>query len=155
MARRRLVVRWYGLQVHLDDEISTLLEENGIVPVSTADKKYASKYAKVYYSLGHCQGDGVMFEGTFEWKGWIVNVKHSGHYYHSHSKVIELSNDNGDEPTQADENAFEIIYQDICKRLEKTGYEYIDDVQTEEYFEEQCNANNWTFEEDGTMRNVS
>jgi len=144
----------YALQVYLDNAIEPLLEKYKIVPVSTADKKYASKYAKIYYSLAHRQGDGAMFEGTFTWKKWTVNIKQSGHYYHSNSKVIELSNDNGDEPTEADENAFEIIYQAICKELEREGYAQIEDLQSEAYFIEECNANEWTFREDGTLENL-
>lgn len=144
----------YGLQVHLDNEIEVLLEKHGIVPVSTADKKCDSKYAKIYFSLAHCQGDGVMFENTFTWKKWTVNIKQSGHYYHSYSKVIELSNDNGDEPTEAEEGAFEAIYQEICKALEKAGYSYIEDMESEAHFIEECNNNEWTFREDGTREDV-
>jgi hypothetical protein len=144
----------YALQVHLDNFIEELLEKNGIVPVSTADKKYASTHAKIYYSLSHSQGDGAMFEGTFTWKKWTVNIKQSGHYYHSNSKVIELSNDNGDEPTEKDEEAFEKVYQAICKELEREGYSQIEDLQSEAYFIEECNANEWTFREDGTQEQL-
>lgn len=144
----------YALQVHLDNAIEPLLEKHGITPVSTADKKYPSTHAKIYYSLANCQGDGAMFEGTFTWNHWTVNIKQSGHYYHSQSKVIVLSNDNGDEPTEKDENAFEVIYQAICKELEREGYAQIEDLQSEAYFIEECNANAWTFRENGTRENL-
>ncbi len=141
------------LQVCLDNELGELLDEYGIVPVSTADRKYPSKYAQLYYSLSHSQGDGLMFEGTFTWKAWTINVKHVGHYYHSRSRDIEMYFN--DEPTE-NENAmkdFETIYQAICSKLEKSGYSHIDDMESEAYFVEECNANEWTFEADGTMRN--
>lgn len=140
----------YGLQVHLDNEIEALLKNSGIVPVSTADRKYDSKYAKIYFSLSHSQGDGVMFEGTFTWKAWTVNIKQSGRYYHSNSKDIELYFN--DEPAENEhaKKDFETIYQSICKSLETKGYAYIEDMESEEHFIEECNANEWTFREDGT-----
>lgn len=158
-AKERAYQNWqeyfdgYGLQVHLDNEIERLLEQHKIVPVSTADKKYDSKYAKLYYSLAHCQGDGVMFEGTFTWKGYTVNVRHSGHYYHSYSKAVEITNSNGGESPEGFYNAFEKVYQKICKELEREGYAYIGNAQSEEAFIEDCNAYEWTFREDGTMEN--
>ena len=144
----------YDLQVHLDNHIEGLLEKYKIVPVSTADKKYPSKHAQIYCSLSHSQGDGVMFEGTFAWKKWIVNIKQSGQYSHSYSKTVELSNDNGDEPTVKDENAFEKIYQTICKELEKEGYSQIEDITSESYLIEMCNANDITFRKNGIVENL-
>lgn len=149
------------LQVTLDNDLSDLLEQYEIVPVSTADKKYPSKYAQLYYSLSNSQGDGVMFEGTFIWKEWTVNIKQNGHYYHSNSKDIDmvvtdtLEHENG--PLIAPQKAyddFEVIYQKICEELETLGYSTIEDLRSEAYFVEECNANDWTFEKDGTMRNV-
>lgn len=137
----------YDLQVHLDNLISDLLEKHKIKPAE-------GTYAKIYYSLSNSQGDGAMFEGTFDWKNYTVKIKQSGHYYHSNSKVIEIvgENEHGtyDAP-EADENAFEAIYQSICKELEKVGYEHIEDMESESYFIELCNANEWTFREDGTL----
>lgn len=145
-----------SLTVHLDNLVQELLEKHGIEVLSTADGKYDSKYAKLYYSLSHCQGDGIMFEGIFsfptetekeggQWKKYQVKVKQSGHYSHSHSKTVEVEPEN-----EAVEKEFEIVYQKICKELEQSGYAHIDDLQSEGYFEEECNANEWTFREDGT-----
>ena len=139
-----------ALQVHLDNEIEPLLKQYGIVPVSTADKKYDSKYAKIWYSLSNCQGDGVMFEGTFEWENHSITVKQSGHYNHSYSKTVEW-NDHAQSERQ--EERFEQVYQAICKKLEKEGYSFIDELQNEAYFIEECNANEWTFRENGVMEN--
>lgn len=142
------------LHIQLDQYIEPLLEKNGITPVSTADKRYQSKYATLYFSLSHSQGDGVMFEGTFTWKKWTVNIQQRGMYYHSHAKVIELTNDNGDIPSEKDMATFEAIYQSICKELEREGYSVTEDLESEAFFIEECNANEWTFEKDGTMRNI-
>lgn len=140
----------YGLAVHLDNYLSDLLEKYDIKPLNET-------YAKIYYSLSWSQGDGVMFEGVFDfptetekvgrqWKRYEVTVKQSGHYYHSNSKTIEVEPEN-----ETVEKEFDEVYQKICKELEKVGYEYIEDMQSEEYFIELCNANEWTFREDGTL----
>lgn len=146
----------YGLQVHLDEAISVLLERHGIVPVATADGRYQSQYARVYFSLSHSQGDGVMFEGTFHWKKWHVVIKHSGRYYHSNSKEIDITTNDQffDEADEATCDRFEAIYQSICKELEREGYAYIDEAESEDAFIEACNANEWTFREDGTLENI-
>lgn len=139
----------YGLQVHLDSLIEYLLKKHNIKVLRDL-KGYKAKYAKVYYSLGHCQGDGVMFEGVFKWKKWEVTVKHEGHYYHKYSKNITMTCDN-DEPNEKEIEAFDKVYKQICDVLEKEGYTYIDDVTSVAYFEEECTANEWTFRENGEM----
>ena len=98
-----------------------------------------------------------MFEGKFTWGDYIVEVKHQGHYYHSYSKSVEMHKEIDGreiEPSEDEEKEFEETYQNICKELEKSGYAHIEDVQSEEYFIEECNANDWTFRENGTMENL-
>lgn len=149
----------FSLRVHLDNEIEELLQKYGIVPIQDL-KGYETKYAKVYYSLSHCQGDGVMFEGVFsfptetekegeQWKRYVVTVKQSGRYSHSNSKTVEVENDN-----EVVAKEFEQVYQKICKELEQSGYKHIEELQSEAYFIEECNANEWTFREDGTRENL-
>jgi hypothetical protein len=145
----------YGLQADLDNYLEELLTEYHIVPVADL-KGYPSKYAKIYYSLSHSQGDGVMFEGVFEWKGQLITIKQSGRYYHSLSKDITWNDFVGEDKEAEEEKLakeFEGIYQDICKKLEKAGYAGIEDMESEAYFIETCNANEWTFREDGTLEN--
>lgn len=137
----------YSLQVDLDNRISELLDEHKIKPID-------GTYAKVLYSLGHSQGDGAMFEGVFNWNGYTVTIKHSGHYYHSNSKVITIKDEDAntvdtDEPYEA----FEVIYQKICKELETYGYDVIENMESESYFIELCHANDYTFEESGKINN--
>lgn len=141
----------YGLRVYLDNLVQELLEKNNIKPAEDTE------YAKVYYSLSNCQGDGAIFEGTFDWKKYRVYIKHSGRYYHSHSASIELQEvDNlGFHMDEEDKDvkSFDVIYQAICKELESAGYAYIEDMQSEAAFIESCNANEYTFRENGIMEN--
>ncbi len=125
------------------DRLSELLEENKI-----------TGEPRIFYSLSYCQGDGVMFEGYFEWNGYSLDIKHSGHYYHSYCKTLDITDEEGNQPeTDEPELAFESIYQDICKELEKYGYDVIETAQSEENFKDICEANEYTFLEDGTMFN--
>lgn len=132
----------YGLQVCLDNEIETLLEEAGITPVAP------TQHPKLYYSLANCQGDGVMFEGNFEWNNIPVTIKQYGRYYHAYSKEVDMP-----EASEKERDSFEDVYVTICKKLEKLGYQYIEDVESESYFIEECNANEYLFLEDGTRDN--
>jgi len=115
-----------------------------------------SENAKTYYSLSYCQGDGAMFEGDFEWKKYSVYIKHSGHYYHSNSKTIEIQ-ENNNLGYDVDDNIvydkFEKIYQSICAELEKAGYAYIEAENKDENIIEEIEANEWTYEANGAMRN--
>jgi hypothetical protein len=121
---------------------------------------YDPKSLKLYYSLSYCQGDGVMFEGQLTYEEHEVQIKHSGHYYHSHSKTVTWDFDDIDmtpssiRATDAMRERFEDVYQNICKKLERAGYDYIESEDSEETFADICEANEWTFEENGTMRNI-
>lgn len=130
----------------LQDECGQLLKAHDI--------KCLSNHPKCLYSLSYCQGDGLMFEGKFEWKDYYAIIKHDGRYYHSNSKTYELVDAEGVEAPQASCDAFEAIYQDICKKLEKLGYELIAEETSEAHFIDECNANEWTFEANGVMRNA-
>lgn len=109
---------------------------------------------KLGYSLGYSQGDGVMFHGEFEWGKYTIHITHSGRYYHSNSKTIEIwetENDYRPEPVSSViEKQFEAIYQKICKELEKDGYNMMEDEDSIEHFKEICEANDFYFTIDGT-----
>lgn len=135
------------MQSHMINLLKEELDERGI--------KYDTDSIDVRYSLSYCQGDGFMFLGEIDWKDYTVTIKHSGHYYHSDSKTIDMKYDTGedvsdDEPEFAE---FEAIYQEICKKMEQVGYDNIEYVTSEEYFIEACDVNEYTFREDGTMEN--
>lgn len=141
------------MQSHMINLLKEKLEEEGI--------EYDTDSMDVRYSLSHCQGDGFMFEGVLTWKGYTVTVKHHGHYYHSYSKVVEITNDEGiaiesyktDAEAQAVSDAFEALYQQVCKHMEQQGYAHIEYITSEESFIEECDANGYTFRENGMMEN--
>ena len=95
-----------------------------------------------------------MFEGEFEWKQYHVSIKHSRHYYHSMSKTIDILNEEETYAADKEYDLFDRIYQSICKKLENIGYQWIEDEGSEAHFIDECNDNEWTFEKDGTMRNI-
>lgn len=137
------------MQSHMINLLKEELEERKIT--------YDEDSIDVRYSLSHCQGDGFMFEGRLNWNGYTIKIKHQGHYYHSYSKSVEMYKivDGQEiEASEEDANAFEEIYQAICKKMEQTGYDHIEYITSEESFIEACEANEYTFREDGTMENI-
>lgn len=140
------------LQDDLRENIYEELKERGIKVLGVATS--ANPSIRPLYSLGYSQGDGLMFEGDFEWNGYNVNVKHSGHYYHENSKVITITDEEGNEPeTNEPEEAFNAIYKEVCKIVRDIGYSQIEYNQSEECFAETCEANEYNFLSDGTMFN--
>lgn len=138
------------LEDNLREYIHEELEEAGIKVLGIATSDNPS--IRPYYSLSYSQGDGLMFEAQLEDKdGNLYTIKHSGHYYHERSTEIVGLDQEGNE---IDVSEFEEkIYIPICERIAKRGYDEIEYRQSEEVFAEDCNANDWTFLEDGTMFN--
>lgn len=136
------------MQSHMINLLKEELDERKI--------KYDVDSIDVRYSLAYCQGDGFMFEGKLTYKGKEVSIKHgSNHYYHSHTADFTYEDEEGNESmTEKQQAAFEVVYHAICKTMERTGYDEIEYQQSEEVFEQACEANEYTFEADGTMRNV-
>lgn len=130
------------MQSHMINVLKEKLEERKI--------KYDVDSIDVRYSLSNCQGDGFMFEGIlYDDKDRIIKIKHVGRYYHSYSKEIDYP-----EASERDYANFEKVYQSICKEMEQIGYDEIEYQQSEEYFKEECEANDYTFEESGKMNNL-
>lgn len=132
------------LQSELNDLCGQLLKEQGI--------KCISNFPVCLYSLSHCQGDGLMFEGEFEWRGYEVSVKHVGHYYHSKSREISISDKDGNYAGDDIAYDFDGIYESICEELERIGYERIEEENSEERFLEECGENGWLFDAHGVMQ---
>lgn len=138
------------LAEYMQDNLRELLDNTEI--------KLAEGYKmQVFYSLSYCQGDGAMFEGTFLYRDkYYVTVKQSGHYYHYNSKSIEVESEDidGEEVDTGEiEEEFNHIYVNICEKLAKAGYEYIEGENSEENILETMRINEYTFESDGTMNN--
>jgi len=99
--------------------------------------------AELSYSLSCCKGDGVSFTGNFEYKGVNISVtRNNSHYVHSNSVDIEA------------EAEFKEIFKEICDKIEKVGYSEIEYQNSEESFKENCEANEYTFRENGEMENI-
>lgn len=131
------------MQSHMINLLKEELEERGI--------KYDVDSMDVRYSLSSCQGDGFMFEGKLQWRGKEITIKHDGnaHYYHMNTARFDYEG-----LTEAQFGQFQAVYEAVCKKMERTGYDEIEYQQSEESFINACDANEWTFREDGTMENV-
>lgn len=136
------------LQSHMINLLAEELDERGI------KYGYPNKDLDVRYSLSHSQGDGFMFEGTLTLNGRDVTITHHDpHYYHSRTANFDYGEDE-DGPSEADREAFEKQYREICSVLEEKGYSEIEYQRSAECFAEECEANEYTFEKSGAMRNV-
>ena len=131
------------LQSMLNDECGQLLKEHDIECVSN--------HPVCLYSLSHCQGDGLMFEGEFYWRGLNIKITHSGHYYHKYCRRIETIDKYFS--SEQEEKEFCAIYESICDKLERYGYDIIDEETSEAHFIDLCNEMGYTFREDGTIEN--
>ena len=141
------------LSDYLNERLHELLQENKITDTNDTSKP-GTKPTQVLYSLSYSQGDGCMFEGYFIWNHYNVDIKHSGHYNHENSKIITITDEEGNEITDNEPNeVFNTLYVKICKELEQYGYNEIEYQNSEEVFRETCEANEYTFLSDGTMFN--
>jgi hypothetical protein len=133
----------------LKDYLAEMLKEYGI----------EGDVDNIFFSLSHCQGDGVMFEGTFVHDGYTFKVVHSGHYHHYNSKTIDIDLDScdvkkyGKLEAEKREYDFDELYVAICKKLEKTGYSKFESLTSRERFEDESESNDVFFTEDGTRWN--
>jgi len=124
-------------------KIEELLEENSI----TGD-------ARVFYSLSYCQGDGAMFEGNFEWKGYNVNIKHAGRYYHYNSKDITITDDEGNDIDGQIYEKFNDLYVSICEELARYGYDCIKSHNSDENLIDMIEVNNYLFTDKGVIDSI-
>lgn len=119
----------------------------------------------IAYSLSYCQGDGVALYGRLH-KGeatdlsWpegayyadLVRNSLSNHYshYNTFNVVVRDANDELVESGSAIEDQL----RDLCKKLEKLGYRYIENETSREsairFLEDQDSEENNQFLEDGT-----
>lgn len=109
----------------MNEQLHELLEEKGITDTNDTSKP-GTKPTQVFYSLTYCQGDGAMFEGDFIYKGYNVHVKHSGHYYHSNSKDITITDNEGNDIDGQVYEDFDALYKEICDELEEYGYKFME-----------------------------
>lgn len=130
------------MQSHMINVLKDMLDEIGL--------EYDEDSIDVRYSLSYCQGDGLMFVGRLTYKGEEIEITHRNpHYCHMYTAEIETGDLNSE-----DVDAFKALYQKVCKEMEQIGYDHIEHVTSQDSFKEACEANEWTFREDGTMENA-
>lgn len=131
------------MQSHMINVLKEKLDERDI--------EYDADSIDVRYSLSNCQGDGFMFIGKIIWEGEQITITHNdSHYYHMYTAHFET----GDLRSEHADNLKE-MYTTVCKEMERVGYDHIEYATSEESFIEECEANEWTFREDGTMESTS
>lgn len=106
---------------------------------------------KVYYDLGYSQGDGAMFEGDFDWKHYHAWVRQSGRYSHYNSKTIEMQTAKGNDVTAKVATEFNELYIDICRQLERYGYDIMENALTDVNLTDMIEANEYEFYADGRL----
>lgn len=133
------------LEDQLDDELKYLLTQHGI------------EYDQLVlnYSLSYSQGDGVSFTGYFTMQNIEFFVYRVNNHY-CHSKTVNFDyrdhvDEGYEELNQKQFDKFKSIYFDICKAIEKLGYDIIDYEQSEEYFKEHCESNEIEFLDNGKI----
>jgi len=149
-AKQNAIDKWYEkedypmLAEELTESCKALLE----------DKKITHDDLKLYYSLACCQGDGLCFIGKFQWKKYRISITHNYRYYFAKSTAITLEDEEGNEVYDKDViEQFTNIYLDICGKLEKEGYSTLEYRMDFEEMQENCEANEYTFTDDGVMDN--
>lgn len=132
------------------DFLNELLQE--LVEERLKKAGYIFDSIKLLYSLSYCQGDGVMFEGVLtDNKKNTYIIKHRGHYYHEMSTDIDIYDlDDNYLDTDDFNNDF---YIPLCLDIKKIGYEYIEDLDSEESFQELCDINDYMFLSNGKIFN--
>lgn len=130
---------------------------------------------KASYSLSHCQGDGVAFEGSLSKNDLVrlelatqeqidkshfmhIDIKTVGRYTHENSMCytsyfdIDKNEDIMNIEAIIEEKVVNFI-RALSLEFEKIGYENIDYYTSDEVLIETSEANEWTYESNGEMRN--
>jgi len=152
-AKEKAIQKYYEqedysfLSDDLYDQFCVLAEENGI----TYDA------IKLLYSLSCSQGDGLCFTGTIRKNGINLFLTHNWRYYYAKSVNMVFTEDESGEEVEPETNelAFDLqtLYLDICSKLERIGYDILEYRMDDEEFLELCEANEYIFLPDGTMKN--
>lgn len=171
--KERVIEKWYEHEDYpfLGDDIKGELEQ--------LDKHGIFSEVELMYSLSCCQGDGLCFKASIDFDKFIQrlsNVKiggmrlravieyvydvfsvgNTGHYSYAHENQIEWNpNYSGrslprlERHTEAIIKEIKVYYLDICEKLEKYGYGIIEHRMNNEEFQENCDANDYEFLENG------
>lgn len=138
---------------------------------------------KFQWSLGCCQGDGLSFSSNFDlnlylktkhpkMKESIFNVLteiltvlpkgNTGHYCYAKKDQVDYEIESLGKNTKRRLeslinniiNEIQEEYMQICNEFEKQGYNQYEYLYSDEYAKETCEANEYTFRENGVMENI-
>jgi len=123
----------------MQEQLELLLDDSGI--------DYQN--AKVLYSLGYSQGDGVCFTGRFVKDGITMELEHHSRYYYANSVRSSFVDSDVNEVGEKESAAIWGIYMDICRKLECYGYAEIEYRMPDDEFSEHCDINNYEFYANG------
>ena len=170
-AKQRAIDKWYEQEEYFDLHADIMYFLDEIDPYFT-DKEIA-------YSLNNSQGDGLSFSGKLDLRKWLdektalkTSVKNAlcelvsisstgnrGRYCFADRGQIVLDFDDNFERPNIELLAAKICaeiadhYVFICGKAEQYGYDILEYRMTEQEFSELCHANEYTFLQDGTMKN--
>lgn len=124
---------------------------------------------RLRYSLSYCKGDGLSFVGDFEFQGMRFYCRKGNlSNYYCHSNTIDINmEDIEEEEYDGDlteeiqiikikeakkiEEEFNELYHNICKKLEKIGYDEIEYQDSDENIKENIQINEYKFTENGEI----
>jgi hypothetical protein len=144
-AKQKAIDKWYEFEDYpfLEEELTQLVTEK----LEEAGVKHNS--INLLYSLSYCQGDGLCFTGTIEKDGKRLELTHNYRYYFASSVTMSFTDDEGEEVD--DDETLKAVYFNVCKEVEKIGYDIIEYRMTFEEMDEHCEANLYEFDESGIM----
>ena len=105
-----------------------------------------SSDTKVFYSLSYCQGDGARLDGrifktdapNLPWpeNAAYLDIDGDSRYYHHRSFSVEIYDEEGEYLDDLNSSMLEAL-RDICVKLERYGYKWIEDWNSEERIREE------------------
>ena len=144
-----------AIQVWIENDDLPFLEEDmkyKLMDLLDEHKLKADGTPEVHYDLSYSQGAGAMFTGEFTWKGrYVVDIRHVGMYSHYNSKHITLRTLKGNDVNDKVFDEFTALYEKMARELEKYGYGLIEDACDPENVADLLRANEYEFNEDGTL----
>lgn len=152
-AKQKAIDKYYESEDYpfMEDDMKEILK-------ATLDKmKVKYEEVKPLYSLSYSQGDGFCFTGKISKDGITLKLTHSYRYYFAKSVDMSFVDKDGEEIDEEKEvekvKKLQDIYFSVCKTLEKHGYAILEYRMNFEEMAELCEANEYTFEADGSMNN--
>lgn len=126
---------------------------------------YGIDVEDIYFSLSHCQGDGMAFTGYIKeskiseilnkkYDGLSAYISHTGRYSHEYSMSIDLN----DLEEELQEDEFEKIENELLNyirnvsvTLKSFGYNFVSEQESEENAIYYFTDNNYLFYDDGEV----